>query len=557
MAFYPKIPTTQAELDKLKKQRGASNRMFAPVVISGGGGQRNDPILWGDIRGTLSEQHDLSKALTELAEAIDDDTGALAEALDGEISAREAEDGVINGRLDAQGTALTNEVSARIAADAAKANIFVRQAQGITVGNNIQGMHVRISEPVAYTSDWSFLTADGQSFVRTDNDLRYSDGDTEMYIVADGKVLVDDFTIVTPFLISAVTGDYSNPEFFWRYFDVKDIDQRIGLVSALETEDKSSVVNSINSLHDYVDAIVKSAEVADSPFDSYADFLAGSGGGIQQGKYAYVTFTDTDTWPSGGKWDAITAGDTWRLDCGVSAWSPTSNMTAATTATIADQSGTNALKAAGNDTVTSWLQSFRNNIKRVLGLLKMDGDGTKALLDNGTYGATGKVNKVNGIGPDESIVDPLDPGFRNVQTDYVYSSAADFEAAKASIPVGARVVRLDEYPDNVVKVAMLPDYNKRQRLTTMTDTGASWTATGTGFVWLRISNQVIDNARFNINGVDALNVVGTNDWEGEQILCPIAKGDVLTITGRAAHDVHDGQFVYYAAYFFPARFVEV
>lgn len=117
------------------------------------------------------------------------------------------------------------------AALSAKANIYTRQAQGITAGNNIQGMRVRVTAPPAYTSDWSFLTADGQSFVRTDNDFSYFDGQGgEVKIVGDGAVLIDDYVIAAPFLISAIAGSFSNPEFFWRYFDVEDIDQRIGYV---------------------------------------------------------------------------------------------------------------------------------------------------------------------------------------------------------------------------------------------------------------------------------------------------------------------------------------
>jgi hypothetical protein len=38
-------------------------------------------------------------------------------------------------------------------------------------------------------------------------------------------------------------------------------------------------------------------------------------------------------------------------------------MTASTTANIQDGTATNVLKQAGSDTVTSWLQSFRNNLK--------------------------------------------------------------------------------------------------------------------------------------------------------------------------------------------------
>jgi hypothetical protein len=420
------------------------------------------------------------------------------------------------------------------AVDALKANIFVRQAQGITTGNNIQGMHVRVPTAPAYTTDWSFVTADGQSFTRTDNNFVYRDsGGNETKLLENGVVLIADWTIANPFYISAITGDYSNPEFFYRYFDIKDLDQRIGLVSALETDDKSSIVNAINSLHDYVDALVESAEVSDSPFESYADFLAGSGGGIAQGKYAYVTFTDTDTWPSGGKWDSIAVGDTWRLDCGVSAWSPTSNMTASATATIADQSGTNALKAAGNDTVTEWLQSFRNNLKRLLGMLKTDGDGTKALLDDGTYGAAGKVNKVNGIAPDESITDPTDPGFRNVKTDYVFATEAEFNAADPTIPDGATVDKLWEYPDNYAGFIVVPDESQRTGNLIPVSGAASWTADKMGFVYARILAAGAGDVYVTRNGNKILNPWGNqSNWvDTASGVFAVTKGDIIAFSG--------------------------
>jgi hypothetical protein len=248
-------------------------------------------------------------------------------------------------------------------------------------------MRIRVTDPDAHVSEWSFGTADGQAIAWISGDLGYSDGQGgHVWIVKDGEVLIADYVIENPFLIDEIWGVFEDEAVFRRHFDLDDIDQRIGLISALETDDKSSVVNGINSLKGYVDTLALSSEVSDSPFESYAAFIAGSGGGIAQGKYAYVTFTASDTWPQGGKWDRIAEGDTWRLDCGASAWLPTSDMTAATTATLTDAAATNALKVAGNDTVTSWLQSFRNNIKGLLGTVKTNGDGTKALLDNGTYG---------------------------------------------------------------------------------------------------------------------------------------------------------------------------
>lgn len=363
-----------------------------------------------------------------MSERIDDALTRISQ----EQAGRESSDDLIRDDVAAQGRELET-----------KANIFVRQAQGITVGNNIQGMHIRISNPAAYTTDWSFLTGDGQSFVRTDNSFVYYDGQGgEVVFLEDGEVLIDDWAIADPFLISAVTGSYSNPEFFYRYFDIKDLDQRIGYVSALRTDDKSSVVNGINSLKGYVDAIVESAEVADSPFASYADFLAGSGGGVQQGKYAYVTFTGADGWPTGGKWDMIAAGDTWRLDCGVAVWSPTTNMTAATTATLADQSATGTLKQPGNDTVTNWLQSFRNNLKRLLGLIKTDGDGSKVLFDNGVYGSVNLSSKRTA----RVIIGTTGRGYTAYDVDFLCNGtndSAQFAAAYNAVDAYGEIKILD------------------------------------------------------------------------------------------------------------------
>jgi hypothetical protein len=56
-----------------------------------------------------------------------------------------------------------------------KANIYVRQAQGITYGNNIQGMHILVPSDFSYSTDWDLGTADGQHFIRTDNNLVYVD----------------------------------------------------------------------------------------------------------------------------------------------------------------------------------------------------------------------------------------------------------------------------------------------------------------------------------------------------------------------------------------------
>ncbi|MDR2085763.1 MAG: hypothetical protein LBP72_01155, partial [Dysgonamonadaceae bacterium] len=197
-----------------------------------------------------------------------------------------------------------------------KANIFVRLAQGITIGNNIQGMHIIAKPPFAYFTDWTLTAADGATMVRTDNSFVYTKANgTVVTLVDNGNILINDYVIEEPFLITEMEGSFTNVNLFYRYFDIKDLDQRIGLVSALQTVDKSSIVNAINSLKGYVDGILESSEIAGSPYANYAAFMAGAGATITPSKYAYVTFTDTDTWPTGGNWNKIVAGETWRLDC--------------------------------------------------------------------------------------------------------------------------------------------------------------------------------------------------------------------------------------------------
>jgi hypothetical protein len=67
-----KIPTTQAELKKLQKQRAARPAVPAVAVIhqnGGGGGQSSAPV-WGKITGTLGNQTDLAAAMSLKADKI-------------------------------------------------------------------------------------------------------------------------------------------------------------------------------------------------------------------------------------------------------------------------------------------------------------------------------------------------------------------------------------------------------------------------------------------------------------------------------------------------------
>jgi hypothetical protein len=328
---------------------------------------------------------DLFSALgAERARRGDADAG-LGARIGGEAEAREGADGDLAASL-ASGLAgaqagIAAERAARELADAGKANIYVRQAQGITIGNNIQGMHVRVPAGFAFASGWEWATDDGQRFARADNGLSYFDGQGgETVIARGGEVEIPDFTISAPFLISSMSGSFNDAGFFYRYFDIRDFDQRIGLVSELATQDKSSLVRAVNSLKAYVDATVNASEAAGSPYASYAEFAAGAGAEPQPGKYAYVAFAAGDGRPSGGNWDRVADGSAWRLDSSEAAWSPTSDMSASLTVALADASGTSALKAAGSDTAQAWLQALRDNVKHLLAEIpkKLGRDGIEA-----------------------------------------------------------------------------------------------------------------------------------------------------------------------------------
>ena len=103
--------------------------------------------------------------------------------------------------------------------------------------------------------------------------------------------------------------------------------------------------------------------------------------------------------------------------------------------------------------------------------------GTDENGDQTAYGKDtfGQVDTVNGIPPDAN---------KNVQTDYVYATEAEFEADKANIPVGATVIKLYEYPDSTAGFMVVPDYANRETANRIVDTNnGTWVADRTGFVF--------------------------------------------------------------------------
>jgi hypothetical protein len=400
----------------------------------------------------LTAKEDLANKTTTLTDSDSDypSTSAVTQALTAKEDLSNKKTTLTDSDTDYAST------SAITSALLSKANIYIRLAQGITTGNNIQGMHVLAKDPFAYFNDWTLTSADGQLFTRTDNSLTYTDTNSAVTpIVTNGAVILPEFIIENEFVISNITGSFVNTNLFYRYFDIKDLDQRIGLVSALDTVDKTSIVNAINSLKSYVDQFLNSSEVAGSPYLSYADFIAGAGSTIQQSKYAYVTFPTLSGLPSGGKWDLIQVNDTWRLDCSDTAWNPTTNMTAATTAVISDAAASNVLKVAGSDTVTSWLQSYRNNLKSIFSTKEDISNKVTTLTNTATdYPSTSAVTTA--LTAKESLTNKKTT-LTNTTTDYPSTSAVT-TALTAKEDVSNKVTTLNSSTTNYPSTSAVYNY---------------------------------------------------------------------------------------------------
>ncbi|MDR2096020.1 MAG: hypothetical protein LBP76_10965 [Treponema sp.] len=473
---------------------------------------------WAEMPDPIVDYDDLIDKPAINGTTLNKDSTAVGLGLD-TITAREA-------------AVLLEEARAKLV-ELSKANIYVRLAQGITIGNNIQGMHVMPKEPFAYYNDWEIAAADGGRFTRTDNSLVYTKADsTVVTLVEDGEVKIADYRIDEEFHIESMTGSFTNVNLFYRHFDIKDLDQRIGLVSALLTVDKSSVVNAINSLKQYVDGILGSSEVSGSPYVSYAAFVADAGATITPSKYAYVTFTDTDTWPSGGKWDEIVAGETWRLDCSDTQWLPTSNMTAAMTANVLDQAATNALKQAGNDTVVAWLQSFRNNLKSIFDSLQ----------------GLGRADTINGIAPGAD---------GDIKETIVVDTYEEMVALAPTLPENTRVNVLQGGSDNVFPHVVPDVANEGPNLLPSVAPNFPVSVISPGNGYIRIYGGVdvgeMDKDLFvNRNGkrVTTSNTQRPSARLGIDATFPVEKDDVITIEITPSSTM-SGK--YFAVYFIPPK----
>jgi hypothetical protein len=114
---------------------------------------------------------------------------------------------------------------------------------------------------------------------------------------------------------------------------------------------------------------------------------------------------------------------------------------------------------------------------------------------------------------------------------YLFATEAEFNAAKAGLPVGARVVKLWEFPDDLTSMIPLPDY-ARQETTNRAVSGSSWTVVDTGFVHLSLYvGSASSGGIFSINGKEKLSVSYMDTYGTVSGVFQVAAGDIVTWSG--------------------------
>jgi hypothetical protein len=143
-----------------------------------------------------------------------------------------------------------------------------------------------------------------------------------------------------------------------------------------------------------------------------------------------------------------------------------------------------------------------------------------------------------------------------VQTDYVYETEAEFEADRDSIPVGATVIKLYEYPDNLAGFMVVPDYSAEQNIN-LTN-GLVWNVTGSGWLRYRIyinEDQGDTYIDLLING-SSKTVNGGHNTDKKYIsdMVQVSKGDTVSI--RATNSSGLVTTSVFATYFIPPKFIK-
>jgi hypothetical protein len=157
-----------------------------------------------------------------------------------------------------------------------------------------------------------------------------------------------------------------------------------------------------------------------------------------------------------------------------------------------------------------------------------DADAThKGYVDAADEAVKGYVDDitVNGIAQDAA---------QDVKTLYAFETLEDFEAAESSIPVGAEVDKLYEYPDNLAGVMVVPDYanaDSTNKFDTQT-ASSSWTVDKMGFAWISsFKNNAVDGyiqVYFNGRPISIVGMTGgTTGGLGQHLVYPVKRGDVI------------------------------
>ena len=176
------------------------------------------------------------------------------------------------------------------------------------------------------------------------------------------------------------------------------------------------------------------------------------------------------------------------------------------------------------------------------------------VVNGTTYATAGEaVQALN------AFVGNFKPAGGAAQQPYVYETEAEFEADKANIPVGATVIKLYEYPDNLAGFMVVPDYANMETVNRITAVGGSWTADRSGFVKIHGIGKEgtgTDSFRININE-ELVSINRTQAQDGTATaakmlihseILPIAKGDVISIASAYNNSL--------GCYFIPPKFIK-
>jgi hypothetical protein len=226
--------------------------------------------------------------------------------------------------------------------------------------------------------------------------------------------------------------------------------------------------------------------------------------------------------------------------------------------TLEDNAGNSTLVSITAKNLKAWLQGLRDNIKALFTtkvdktsdaskVYGTDTDGEQTEYDVDSFG---KVDTVNGIPADAN---------KNVQTTYTFETEAEFEAAKDSIPIGATVILMYEYPENFSGCMAVPDYAKMEGTNRISFTNKTWTVEKDGYVYLAISfgstlGGGLAGTDFLINGKRVMAAI----WNSNQNASAngefsVKKGDVITLSGYLPDT--PGQYDGVSCYFIPVKFI--